>query len=105
MPFVKRNDEGEVIAVSGDPGPDFAEEVMDDDPLLAQFLQGMGGDAATLEASDLDLIRVLEDVVELLVDKGVILFTELPQDAQQKIMRRKHLRARVSNLSNLIDDD
>jgi hypothetical protein len=44
-------------------------------------------------------------VVELLIAKGVILFTELPADAQQKILRRQRLRAQVGDLQNLIGDD
>ena len=105
MPFVKWDEQGRVIGVSREAGPDFTEELAVDDPAVALFLNGLDSNETTLAASDLDLIRVLEDVVELLIAKGVILFTELPADAQQKILRRQRLRARVSDLENLIGGD
>ena len=105
MPFVKRDEQGRVIAVSRESGPDFSEELAAGDPAVAAFLHDLDGEGAVLAASDFDLIRVLEDVVELLIAKGVILFTELPADAQQKILRRQRLRARVSDLENLIGGD
>lgn len=105
MPYVKRDEQGNIIAVSQAVDAGCPEEVMADDPGLAAFVQGIGSGISTLEASDLDLIRVLEDVVELLIAKGVILFTELPGTAQQKILRRQRLRAQVGDLQNLIGED
>ena len=105
MPFVKRDEQGEVIAVSQESGPDFTEEVSKDDPAMIAFINDVGGEGSTLAESDLDLIRVVEDVVELLIAKGLILFTELPENAQQKIMRRQQMRSQAGNLRDLISDD
>ncbi len=105
MPYVMRDEQGKVVAVSQAAGEGFMEELPADDGALVAFLRDMGGEASTLQASDLDLIRVLEDVVELLIAKGVILFTELPESAQQKILRRQRLRAEVGDLQNLIGED
>ena len=90
MPFVKRDGVGNVIAISQEPGSEFDEELPNDDPA---------------SATDQDLIRVVEDVVELLISKGLILFTELPADAQQKIMRRQKLRSEMGSVLNLIGKD
>ena len=105
MPFVKRDEQGEVIAVSQESGPGFTEKLGIDDRELVDFVSRIGGDGSTLAASDLDLIRVVEDVVELLIAKGLILFTELPEDAQQKIMRRQQMRSQAENLQDLISED
>ncbi|NQX87327.1 MAG: tryptophan synthase subunit beta like protein [Halioglobus sp.] len=105
MPYVKRDEQGRIITVSETAGPGVSEELPADDPAVAAFFEKVTGHASHLAASDLDLIRVLEDVVELLIDKGTILFTELPNDAQQKILRRQQLRARVGDLQNLISND
>jgi len=105
MPFVKRDGSGTIIAVSQGDEPGFEEELRMDDPEIAAFFRGMGKQTHILEATDQDLIRVLEDVVDLLIDKGLILFTELPQDAQEKIIRRQQLRSRISNKLNLIGED
>ena len=107
MPFVKRDEQGAVVAVSQELSSDCSEELPKDDPALAAFFARVGSssDASSLDTSDQDLIRVLEDVVELLIAKGLILFTELPERAQQKIMRRQHMRSQVSDLQNLISED
>jgi hypothetical protein len=105
MPFVKRDEQGEVIAVSQESGPDFTEEVAEVDPEMIAFINDVGGERSTLAASDLDLIRVVEDVVELLIAKGLILFTELPENAQKKIMRRQRMRSQAGNLQDLISKD
>lgn len=105
MPFVKRDAHGVVIAVSQKPGSGFTEELAKNDPAIVEFFTGVGSEASILEATDQDLIRVLEDVVDLLIAKGLLLFTELPVDAQQKIMRRQQMRSRVGNLQDLISDD
>ncbi len=105
MPFVKRDAQGVVIAVSHEQGPGHGEELAKDDPAIAAFFAGLATGESPLEASDQDLIRVLEDVVDLLIAKGLILFTELPVDAQQKIMRRQLMRSRVGNLEDLIGND
>ena len=50
-------------------------------------------------------MRVLEDVVQLLIDKGVILFTDLPESAQEKMLYRQRLRSKMGGNLNLIGDD
>lgn len=49
-----------------------------------------------LNASDKDMARVSEDLVEVLITKGVIEITDLPQTAQDKITKRKNLRSIIS---------
>lgn len=105
MPYVKRDKQGSIVAVSQEPGPGFAEELREDDLAVAEFLTRVSGQDSSLGATDQDLIRVLEDLVELLIGKGVILFTELPESAQAKIMRRQHLRSELGGKLDLIGDD
>ncbi len=105
MPFVKRDAHGVVVAVSQEPGSGCSEELSKDDPALAAFFARIASEASSLEATDQDLIRVLEDVVDLLIAKGLILFTELPVDAQQKIMRRQQMRSNIGSTLNLISED
>lgn len=60
-----------------------------------------------LERSDAELARVTEDLIYLLVNKGLILFTELPPVVQTKLLEREKMRERLgrSNVSILSDDD
>lgn len=57
-----------------------------------------------LQQTDADVVRVLDDLIELLIDKGVIQFTELPQEAQQKLLNRSQLRQNQRDL-NLLEDE
>jgi len=91
--FVRRNEEGEIIAVSREATPEIAESLEGDDSSLTELLRGVEHDGrAALEASDLDVIRVLEDLIEVLISRGLIQFTDLPEAAQSKLMKRRSLR-------------
>lgn len=105
MPFVKRDDRGSIVAVSQVPGEELEELLAADDPELQRFLRGIGGYAEQLSATDQDFVRVLEDVVELLIAKGVILFTELPLSAQEKMLMRQQLRSHLGTRLDLLGDD
>ena len=105
MPFVKRNEQGGIAAVSQTQESGFDEELAADDLELSAYLASMGHGGSSLSATDQDFVRVLEDVVQLLVDKGVILFTDLPESAQEKMLYRQRLRSKMGGNLNLIGDD
>ena len=105
MPYVKRNESGEIIAISQQGGDGFDDQVSPDSLELSAFLQAMGHVDSELSATDQDFVRVLEDVVELLIDKGVILFTELPESAQNKMLYRQRLRRKMGDKLDLLGDD
>ncbi len=58
-----------------------------------------------LSSSDLDIVRVLEDVIDLLCKNHVIAFTDLPDSAQKKLTNRKNIRAGMGGIENLIADE
>ena len=58
-----------------------------------------------LKNSDLEMIRVLDDLIQVLTRKGVISVTDLPPAAQAKLMDRNQAREALGGLSQLIDDD
>jgi len=60
---------------------------------------------AELAASDLEFVRVIDDLLDVLIAKGVINFTDLPQEAQEKFLRRDQLRRSDRGLDLLGDDD
>jgi len=59
-------------------------------------------DFATLDEA---FVRVLEDLIDTLIEKGVLRLTDLPQAAQEKLNARKGLRRRLNDDLNLLDDD
>jgi len=58
-----------------------------------------------LKQSDLDMIRVLDDLIQVLTTRGVIRVTDLPPAAQAKLMDRTQAREALGGLSHLINDD
>lgn len=109
--FVKRNDEGHICAASLEATEDINEAIPADSPELWQFI-GATQDAPSrseldaLQASDLALARVLEDLIDTLIDKHLIQFTDLPVMAQQKLLNRQGLRRQhLLDLLGDSDDD
>ena len=47
----------------------------------------------------------LDDLVQVLMDKGVLRITDLPPAAQSKLLSRTQARVALGGLSRLIDDD
>jgi hypothetical protein len=72
---------------------------------------GSGEDAARtlensllrLQQSDLEMIRVLEDLIHLLIHKGVVRITDLPEAAQAKLGERSRARNALGGLTGLIN--
>lgn len=79
---IVRDASGHITGLSATAG-DNTEVATIDDPDVQQFLHRL----------DVDLVRVLEDVVDLLISRGVFRFTDLPESAQAKLMFRKNLRS------------
>lgn len=102
--YIKRNQEGAIIAISQIAENDLSEFVSDDSKELHIYLQSLKSEQmASLEQSDQAMARVLEDVINLLVDQGTIRFTDLPQAAQTKLLSRRELRGQQQGM-NLLDD-
>ncbi|WP_416137008.1 tryptophan synthase subunit beta like protein [Halomonas sp. HK25] len=105
--YIKRAKDGRIELISREATPDCREFLPAESPELLSFLmeEPSSPGAAHFQASDLAFVRVLEDVLEVLMDKGVISFTDLPEPAQQKVMERQTLRRRLSGLSLVGGDD
>lgn len=101
MPFVKRDEQGRITTVNLEPGEGLA-ELSPNAPELLAFMQKMGMEQSTLQQSDMRLVRVLEDLIDLLIDRDVIRFTDLPLPAQEKLMERRSIRQSLGAL-NLLD--
>lgn len=104
MPYVKRSPDGRLQAVSLVSDSVCNEELMPDDPELQVFVGGLNAHKQFVE-SDLQFVRVIEDVLELLIERGVIRFTDLPEVAQQKMIARQQLRSNRASLDLLDTDD
>lgn len=61
--------------------------------------------AQTLSESDAAIARVLEDLIDTLIGRGVIQFTDLPEAAQGKLLWRRKNRAKLQDSLQLLPDD
>lgn len=119
MPYLRRNAHGQITGLVDHPDNSDDKEASLTDPEVQAFLlstvaptenaagqhhaqsdylhvlqmvRGMQGRLLELEQSDLDFIRVLEDLIDLLVAKDLLLFSDLPAAAQKKLIDRRRLR-------------
>jgi hypothetical protein len=58
-----------------------------------------------LDASDLEMARITEDLIDLLIGRNIINFTDFPGMAQAKFINRRALRSNMSALTNLVGDE
>lgn len=96
MPHVLRDPDGQLLSLHREPGPG-TQFLPPDHPEVVEFLAGQdGGGFARLDA---DLIRVVEDLVDILIRKQLICLTDLPLEAQDKLFARKSFRERRAGQS------
>ena len=98
MLFALKDGQGQIMAVSEKPITDEWKAVDLEDDAVLSFLQRnptIGG--KVMQAADADFIRVLEDVIDLLIDKSIIQFTELPDPVQNKLLNRRRYREELRN--------
>lgn len=94
MPFVQRDDTGRIVALHAEATANAREPVAAGDPDVQAFLDGAatGGPAQQMQRLDLDMARVLEDLIDLLVVRGVIAVGDFPLRAREKLTERHRLR-------------
>ena len=107
MFYVQRDGQGQLVRVEP---TDFAEMTgslaADDQEVLAWFAnQTVETSLLQLQQSDLVMIRVLDDLIQVLMSKGVIRITDLPPAAQSKLMNRTQAREALGGLTRLINDE
>ncbi len=105
MPYVTRDQNGRIAAVHATQNAEATEKLAPGDPELVEFL-GRTSDTAGLPSalltSDLELVRVLEDLITVLIDKRIIMLTDLPKAAQQKLAHRVDLRSQLADLGGIV---
>ena len=108
---VMRNAQGQIVRLARDLSaaelaaePDW-QPASSAQPEVQAFLQQLGGEANPLANSDAGLARVTEDLIDVLIDRGVIQFTDLPPAAQAKLLERRETRAHMGKRLKLLADE
>lgn len=108
MHFIERDGEGRIVRVEAAEFRGMTEQSAETTAEIGEWLKVESLRTATLQRlqqSDLDMVRVLEDLIEVLMSKGVISITDLPPAAQNKLLNRAQARQTLSGLEGLIGDD
>jgi hypothetical protein len=102
MPHIQRNRQGDITSLHRDPVPG-AQFLPDDHPEVQAFVGRPASSGELTEANftglDNEVIRVIEDLVDVLVARNVIRITDLPPEAQLKLFTRKSFREGVKRSS------
>lgn len=107
MVYVQRDANGLILRVESKPFEGMTDTLAVQSEELAIWLKAseeVHARLSELKQSDLDMVRVLEDVVTVLVETGVIDFTDLPEAARRKLDERALARAELEGLSSEIRD-
>lgn len=107
MIYIQRDNQNQIKDILFSPETGYIEASLFD-PEIKEFLSNNQNDQLikkVLLNLDLDLVRVIEDMVDLLIDKNIILFTELPEPVQNKLLFKKTLRHSLNPSINLIDEE
>jgi hypothetical protein len=108
MPFIRRDPTGTIVEALDAPTGEALEFLEADDPEVNRFHQRQG-DAAQireeLAISDVEMARVVEDLIDVLIKKKVLSDADLPSAVNSKLNRRRAMRKTMNSLGRLISDD
>jgi hypothetical protein len=107
MPYIERSTDGKIIGLRTVAGPNSTEAKSLTDDEILNFLKDNLDNTflkSLLAHSDAGLIRLLEDLIDLLTKKNIILFTELPEKAQEKIIERAQIREKISSQNIMVEE-
>ncbi len=107
MLYVERGEDKTIIAIHNSPQSKTNEQksIMDEE-VLSFLDSSLNTDPwkHLLTITDIGVIRVLEDLIDILVSKNIIMLTDLPDEARQKISERKKVRQEIDNHSFMVED-
>jgi len=107
LTYIKRNEDGEIISAHKDQSAEYLECLEDSNLELKNFLMKVEMSEMlknSLSSSDREMIRVIDDLIDLLIEKQVFVFTELPEAVQAKLNTRNTMRSEMNPLGDLVGD-
>ena len=107
MLYIERDSAGNIVAVHNKATDRTTEQKSIMDEEIMGFLNKSVDTEPWMKLlphSDIGIIRILEDLIELLIKKNIIRFTDLPEEAQKKIRDRKQIREKITPAQLVVDD-
>lgn len=105
MAYVLRNEQGAIVAASTSTqvGNNW-QFIENNHPEYIAFLKADLQKHDAFRESDIQLARVLEDLIEILIERNLIQFTDFPSAAQKRLNDRQSMRSK-NRLSMIVEDD
>lgn len=98
MPYIRRTPTGAIQSLHRQPEAG-ADEFLSDQHADVQAFVGRTSSDDSYSKLDADFVRVLEDLIDTLIVKNILNITDLPPEAQAKLLARKGFRERQSQSS------
>jgi hypothetical protein len=103
MAFVFKNSQGNITASSLENLGEGWEFIESDTKEYVEFLENSLAEGSPFRESDIQLARVLEDLISILIDRGIVRFTDFPPAAQKRLNYRQSMRKK-NRLSGIVDE-
>lgn len=109
MPYVIRDSTGKIVQVIEELVTGANENLPQDSAELREYYEAREPGTQTLRMqlvqSDQGMARLVEDLIDLLIAKHVIQFTDLPAAAGAKYLERQGKREKLSAIKSIIAED
>lgn len=108
MLYIKLTEKKQIDQIEFTPTAGF-EEISLHDPKLAEYIDNSENSEeiiqTVLNRLDLDMVRVIEDVIDILIEKNMMLFTDLPNPVQSKILFKKQIRNLKDDSDSILQEE
>ena len=105
MIYIKRDKHNKIIAIYSEPQEDTV-LIDEEDPELLSFLTDCAmKDKFKYLKSDLELIRVIEDIIQILMDKDIVHITDFPAPVINKLVKRQKIRQQFDSVRDIMGND
>ena len=107
MLYIQRNEQGQLTRIEAAEFEGATGTLPADDQEVQAWYSNQNVESSLLQLkhSDLEMIRVIDDLISVLMNKGVLRITDLPPAAQTKLLSRTQSREALGGLHKLINDD
>lgn len=103
MVYVQRDQNGKLLRVEQEPFAGMSETLAYESEELQRWLRvklDVEAKLRELKSTDSDLARVLEDLINVMVEQGLIQYTDLPEAARHKLDERALIRADLEGIAD-----
>lgn len=99
MIYVNRDENGKIADIDFSEKPGYEKYSIFNDEIKQFIIDSNNEDLIkmTMMKLDLEMVRVTEDIIEILIEKEIMLFTDLPEAVQNKLMFKRSLRESLGN--------